>query len=330
MQKVFELSNKNGISVSFSELGGRIISIKLPQGNSFVDIIAGAADSDVYLTQDEYAGAICGRYANRIANAKFDIDGKMYELSANEGNNQLHGGLDGFHKQKWRVEDAQLEGFAGAYELHYISKDLEEGYPGELWISVIYALNEFDEFFIQFSATAAKTTIINLTNHCYFNLAGGGTIRDHYLQILADKFTPFNHLKIPTGELMSLEKHPLDFRNPLLLGDFLDKNKTGLDHNFVLHAFDDLIFPSVILSYPAKGRSIEISTTQPGVQIYTAYHFHAGMRDKAGNPMQPFSGIAIEPQNFPNAPNIAHFPSAVLLPGQSYQQTIRYSFKYKR
>jgi len=328
MHKIYELSNKNGLRISFSELGGRIISIKIPQENSFIDIISGSADSAEYLAQDEYAGAICGRFANRLANAEFLLEGKKIVLSANEGSNQLHGGFGGFHKQIWKVEDAELDGFAGAYELHYISKDSEEGFPGELWTSVIYALTEQNELFMQFMATAAQTTIINLTNHCYFNLAGCGTVNGHYLNVLAEYYTPFNQFNIPTGEIKSLENEILDFRSPILLDDFLAKNPKGLDHNFVLDAKAGELKKAVIISHANSNRRVEISTTQPGVQIYTALHFHAGMKDKAGNPMQPFSGIAVEPQNFPDAPNHPNFPSAVLKPGESYQQTIKYAFTF--
>jgi len=329
MNKWFKLKNRNGLEVEFCNIGGRIYSIKLPVKHDLIDIIVGPSDKDRYLLQDNYLGAICGRYANRIANGAFSIHNKTYQLSKNEDVNHIHGGFIGFNSVVWDIKSIKSIGYESSFLLSYLSKDGVEGYPGNCLVNVTYALTDDDEFHIHFTATTDKPTIINLSSHPYFNLKGKGTVLDHYLFINAKYYTPAKPDHIPTGEIEHVENAGFDFRIPKLISKTLAQNhQYGLDHNFVLERNTDELIEAASLYHQESGRSLSIYTTQPGIQIYTAQHFNEKMIGKNGFPLIAGDGVALEPQNFPDAPNHVNFPTAVLFPGKIYDHKIVYKFMY--
>jgi len=279
-------------------------------------------------------GALCGRVANRIGNGKFTLEGKTYKLSQNDRTNHLHGGPKGFSSQIWKVDKIDLTNYSSAYKLTYLSADGEENYPGNLSVEVIYALNNNNEFLIDMHATTDKTTVVNLTSHPYFNLngVGGGKIFNHELLVNADTFTPLNEVSVPTGEIKKVKGTDMDFSLPVKLGDRISskyeqiKLVGGIDHNWVILKEMGTMGLACSVRVPESGRAIEVYTTQPGIQVYTSMHFNGSEKGKGDIPFTQYCGIAIEPQNFPDAPNKPNFPSAVLTPDKKYNEKIVYKF----
>jgi aldose 1-epimerase len=330
------LSNKNNVEIEFLALGGKIKAIKIPNGPAKVDIAMGYDKPEDYIAGDTYMGALCGRFANRIGMGRFNLNGQTIQLAQNDRTNHLHGGNKGFNALKWNVEKTDLKNYESAYKLSLISTDGDENYPGNLEVAVIYALNNNNEFFIDIKATTDKPTPVNLTSHPYFNLngVGNGKIFNHKLWINADAFTPLNEVSVPTGEIRSIKNTPMDFTSPVRLGDVINsayeqiKLVGGLDHNWVLNKGKDALVKAAVLSEPESGRSIEVFTTQPGLQVYTSMHFDGTEAGKGGIPFSPYGAVAIEAQNFPDAPNKSHFPNSILNPGETYHEIIIYKFRF--
>ncbi|MCF8371731.1 MAG: galactose mutarotase [Bacteroidales bacterium] len=326
MTKIFQLKNKNGLTIEFTNRGGKICAIKIPSQNGLVDIVVGPPNIDDYLRKDEYMGAICGRCANRIASGQFPLNGKQIQLSKNKGKNHLHGGFDGFHKQHWEIEEIEA---LKSYRLTYLSKDGEEGYPGNLQVSVLYSLNDENEFQVSFMAETDQATIVNLTSHPYFNLKGFGSVLDHNLTVKADHFTPLNKELVATGEIVPVDQTGFDFREPKELGATFQKyNMEGIDQNLVLNNKSGELEKVAVLSHKESNRSVEIFSSQPGLQIYSGLHFDGTIKGKDGKPLKPNMCIAMEPQKHPNTANIPGFGSVTLLPGEVYEHSIVYRFGF--
>lgn len=334
--QIYKLTNDNGLIIEFIALGGRIKSVKIPNNDTYTDILVGYDSVKEMVDGDGYMGAICGRVANRIGNGKFTLEGKDVKLSQNNHPNHLHGGVNGFHTKQWQVEPITLQGYVSAYQLTYLSSDREENYPGNLKTIVIYALNNKNEFLIDIKAITDKATVVNLTSHPYFNLngAGGGEIFNHFLQINADTFTPTNEFLIPTGELRSVKGIDMDFTKPVKLSERINsklhdiEHLGGLDHNWVINKSNEQLPFVCRISEPVFGRAVEVYSTQPGIQVYTALHFDGSENGIGGIPLLKYCGIALEPQNFPDAINKSNFPNSVLKPDEKYEEKIVYKFIY--
>lgn len=329
-KSIYQLKNDNGLIVEFISQGGKITSAKVPSGNDYVDVVIGYDTIDEILSGDDYFSAMCGRVANRIADGKFTLEGKDYQLAINNGPNALHGGPEGFHAKFWEVEQLNKS----SYKLSTTSPDGEENYPGELKVEMVYSLNNDNEFTIDISATTDKTTIVNLTSHPYFNLkgCGNGNILDHLLEINADTMTPTNENQIPTGEFRNLDGTAMDFRSAKAIKEAIESDDEqvklcgGIDHNWVINKNENAC--ALRLTEPESGRTLELYTTQPGVQVYTAIHFDGSEAGKGKKPLEQFGGIAIEAQNYPDAINHPNFPSPVLKPGETYKEQITYKFGF--
>ncbi len=328
----FRLENNNGVEVEFLSLGGRIYSVKVPDKSRKLDIVLGCGE----LPGDAFMGALCGRFANRIGNAKVSLDGKTFGLSKNDFSNHIHGGYQGFNVKEWKVEPFSLEGYESAFRLKFFSPDGDEGYPGNLETDVIYALNDRNELLIDLKARTDKTTVINLTSHPYFNLNGAGNdvVLNHQLQIFADHYAPTDESGVPTGEIQKVKGTDLDFSHPAILGDIAKSNfpqiimKGGLDHTWVINRKNKALTKACVLTESESGRAVEVFTTQPALQIYTGNHFDGSQIEKSRKPLVKFSGVALEAQNIPDAPNKPNFPNAVLRPGETYHEQIVYHFVF--
>lgn len=333
----YTLSNANQMSVEIITFGGIIKAIYCPDKNGKIEnVILGFNTLKPYLETHPYFGAIVGRYGNRIANGKFNIDGTEYNLATNNSPNHLHGGLKGFDKVIWQAREFKDNEKIG-FELSYLSKDMEEGYPGNLNVKVTYSLNNQNELSIDYEAVTDKKTICNLTNHSYFNLAGEGKedILNHQLIIHADSITPVNEHLIPTGEPMAVQGTPFDFRSGKKMGEEIDSNNEqikyggGFDHNFILKGNSESLPIIAKVSEPESGREMEILTTEPGVQFYTG-NFLDGTLIGSGNlPYQKRAGFCLETQHYPDSPNQPNFPSTILEVGKTYKTTTVYRFKVK-
>lgn len=332
--QLYTLTNKNGMTVAITNYGGIVQSIKTPDRNGKLDdIVLGFETADGYLKEHPYFGALIGRYGNRIAKATFTLNGQVYKLAANDGPNHLHGGIRGFDKQLWSARES-AEPASQRLELTYVSKDGEEGYPGTLSTTVVYTLTDENELRIDYTATTDKDTVLNLTNHSYFNLAGQGSsdILGHQIMIAADRFTPVDATLIPTGELKPVEGTPFDFRKATAIGARInaqDEQITrgrGYDHNFVLNRAGSDLALAARVTEPTSGRVMEVLTTQPGVQFYTGNFLDGTLTGKAGRVYQHRYGFCLETQHFPDSPNQPKFPSTVLKPGEKYQTTTVYRF----
>ena len=321
---LYTLKNEKDITVKITSYGGIITGIYTPDKNGkTTNITLGFDKLEQYLAGHPNFGALIGRYGNRIANAGFSLEGENYTLAANNGNNSLHGGVKGFDDVLWVPEVISCDERA-ALRLSYLSPDGEEGYPGNLSVKVTYELL-MDQLFITYEAETDKTTVLNLTNHAYFNLAGEGSIRDHILFINASRYTPVNDELIPTGELANVEGTPFDFRKPMVIGDRFDQlgnDPVGYDHNFVLDGKAGEKRLAAKALDPKTGRFVEVSTTEPGMQFYTG-NFLDGSLSSGKITFDQHSGFCLETQHFPDSPNQPGFPSTVLRPGEKFaSQTI--------
>lgn len=328
--QLFALKNARGVEITITNYGGIVVSLKVPdRGGKVADVVLGFDSLDGYLTRSRYFGAIVGRYANRIGNGRFALDGVEYTLAKNNGNNHLHGGIKGFDKALWK---AAAEG--NRVTLRHVSRDGEEGYPGTLSATVIYTLTDANELRIDYDATTDKATVVNLTNHSYFNLAGEGQgdILGHVVTLEADRFTPVDEGLIPTGELRNVDGTPFDFRKPAAIGARINdadeqlKRGRGYDHNFVLNGAIGTLRPAARVVEPKSGRVLEVLTTQPGVQFYTGNFLDGSIRGKGGRPYNQRYGFCLETQHFPDSPNKPSFPTVVLRPGDRYRTTTVFRF----
>ena len=326
--QLFSLNNDQGMEVKITNYGGIIVAIKVPDRKGKIDdVVLGHDTLDGYLHLSRYFGALIGRHANRIARGKFVLNGVEYSLATNNGKNHLHGGLKGFDKLVW--EACEIE---GGLQLTYLSQDGEEGYPGNLEAIVTYALTDANELRIEYRATTDCDTIINLTNHSYFNFAGAGTILDHEVQINADTFTPVDESLIPTGEIRSVKDTPMDFTSPMAIGARINddyeqiNNIGGYDHNFVLREESEALKKAATVYEPKTGRVMEVWTTQPGIQFYSGNFLNGSIVGKSARAYVKHSGCCFETQHFPDSPNHPNFPSTVLKPGEQYQQTTVFRF----
>ncbi len=330
---LYTLANGHGIRTTITTYGGRIVTLTVPDRNGKVaDVVLGFDNLPQYLEKNPFFGALVGRYANRIANGEFKLNGHTYTLARNNGPNTLHGGLIGFDKKVWTVQGAM--GANPALRLQYVSRDGEEGFPGTLTTTVTYELSDNNELKIDYEATTDKDTVLNLTNHSYFDLsgAGAGEILDHVVTINADRFTPVDANLIPTGELKSVDGTPFDFRKPMPIGARInDKDQQlayggGYDHNFVLNGNGGAPSFAARAMDTKSGRVLEVFTTQPGVQFYTGNHLPNGIKGKNGATYNYRYGLCFETQHFPNSPNQPNFPSTELSPGQQFHQTTIFKF----
>lgn len=325
--KIFTLTNADGLEARISDYGGTVMGLKTPDREGrLADIVLGFTTIEPYLAGTPYFGAIVGRYGNRIANGSFALDGHRYTLAQNNGTNSLHGGIAGFDKKLWTAEpfaDAQGQGL----RLSYVSPDGEEGFPGALAVTVVYRLGNDNALAIDYSATTDQPTVVNLTNHSYFNLSGDRAlpILDHVLQVNADRFTPVDDRLIPTGEWRALDGSPLDFRTPTAIGARIDAEDEqirlggGYDHNYVLNQavpHEEIVAAQVV--EPVSGRTLTVRTTEPGMQFYTGNFLDGAFAKRCG--------FCLETQHFPDSPNQPGFPSTQLRPGETYRTRTVYAF----
>lgn len=332
-QSLFHLTNANGIEMTVTNYGGIITSLKTPDKNwEMADIVLGYDNYESYKKDESYFGAIIGRYANRIAGGKFSIDGKEYQLEKNDGENSLHGGSKGYHKRSWVFRTFEEEEQVGV-SFYRLSPDGEEGFPGELKPNVTYTLDNEDNLIIEYTATTDKTTVVNLTNHSYFNLKGegNGDILGHELLIPAPKYTPIDENLIPTG-IESTYKTPLYFLKSKPIGEDIEEYHpqlrfaNGYDHNFILGRSTKKIIPAAMVYEPTTGRSLEVSTNQPAVQFYSGNFLDGTIIGKNGNPYVKHGGFCLETQRYPDSPNQPNFPSTVLRPGEKFKSTTIFHF----
>jgi aldose 1-epimerase len=328
---LYTFASPNGFEVSITNFGGAITSIKVPDRNGeLTDVVLGYESLAEYGRHPRFLGALIGRHANRIAQGRFTLNGIPYQLPQNNGVNHLHGGR-GFHKVVWR--DAPIENDdAVGVSLNYLSADGEDSYPGNLSVQVNYLVSRNQELRVEYRATSDKDTIVNLTNHSYFNLAGKGDVLGHELQINADKFTPVSAELIPTGEIRSVENTPLDFRAPARIGDRINapydqlQFTGGYDHNFVLRESDEQLKLAARAVHPESGHSLEVFTTQPGLQFYSGNFLDGSLTGKSGVAYEKYAAFCLETQHFPDAPNHSNFPSTVLRTGDEYKHDTVFKF----
>ena len=335
---LFTLTNANGVEVDAMNYGGIIVSIRVPdRKGQIADIVLGHESLEGYIPNPPYIGALVGRYANRIANGSFKLDGKTYTLPKNDGPNTLHGGVDKtFNKVVWEGE--ALKGKPGV-AFSYLSKDGDDGFPGNAKIKVTYTLTDANELVIDYEATTDKTTVINLSQHSYFNLSGegNGDILNHEVMLNADRFTPVDKNLIPTGELRPVKGTPLDFTTSTRVGARIDDSYDqmvlahGYDHNWVINrkSNDNGLVLAARVYEPTSGRVLEVSTTQPGVQFYTGNFLDGTVTGKHGHVYKRRYGLCLETQHFPDSPNHPDFPSTILRPGETFKSKTVFKFSTK-
>lgn len=333
---LYTLRNTSGMEAKIMNYGGIIVTLRVPdRAGKFDDVVLGYDSLSHYVKSSPYFGALIGRYGNRINKGEFSLQGKDYQVTVNDGANHLHGGLKGFDKVVWNAEELKSpEG--PSLVLTYLSKDGEEGYPGTLSAKVVYTLKENNELAIDFSATTDKPTVVNLTAHSYFNLAGatsGKSILDHLMMIDADRYTPVDNGLIPTGELKDVTGTPMDFRTPTAIGARIDAGDPqlhlgpgGYDHNWVLNTAGKTLALTARVVEETTGRVLEVLSDQPGVQFYSGNFLDGTLVGKGGVKYEFRHGFCLEPQHFPDSPNKPGFPSVVLEPGQTYTAKIVYRF----
>ena len=335
---LYTLTNDSGAQVKIINYGARVVSLTMPDRNgNFADIVTGYDSLKSYVHDNSYFGAIVGRYGNRINKGKFELDGKEYQLTINDGRNSLHGGNIGFFKAYWNAESIENDSTGPSLKLSLVSPDGDEGYPGTVTVTVTYTLTNNNELKIDYTGTTDKPTIFNPTHHSYFNLSGdfSKTILDEELVIDADSTTPVNNQLIPTGEIVSVENTPLDFRKPTPIGLHInDDNEQikfgrGYDHNWVLNNYKKGVVREIASLYDSvSGRFMEVLSDQPGLQFYSG-NFLNGVKGKGGVAYQYRTSLCLEAQHYPDSPNEPDFPSTTLNPGEVYNQTTIYKFSTK-
>lgn len=325
---LFTLSNPNGMVAKITNYGAKIVGLFAPDNNGkLADVVLGFSTLEEWMQKETYFNAVIGRYANRIKDGKFTLDGKQYQLAVNNGTNHLHGGNVGFNQKVWEVVGQTKH----SVSLHYRSKDGEENYPGTLDVYVTYNLTIDNALSITYEAKTDKPTIVGFTNHAYFNLKGegNGDIKDHTLQVFADNYTPFDDTACPTGEILPVKDTPMDFREPQLIGERIDlpffAPGRGIDNNFVLNKQSKKKEPELAAVVSAAGRTMQVWTTMPGLQVYTGNWVEKNI-GKQGKEYDVQTAVCLEAQNFPNSPNCANFPSPVLREGEVYFEKCIYKF----
>jgi aldose 1-epimerase len=326
---LYTMQNANGLTCKIITFGGAITEMHLPDHERrFADVVLGYDDLDGYVKDTSYFGALIGRVANRIAGGRFELNGKSYTLARNNRPNHLHGGPKGFHKVVWQGEPVSTEN-GSSLRLTYISPDGEEGYPGTLKAVVTYTLNDQNELLLDYEAMSDHPTPINLTNHSYWNLEGGGTILDHSLKLEADRFTPVDGTLIPTGEIEPVKGTPMDFTSAKRIGTDLQRmggSPAGYDHNFVLNSGSGKRDLAARLVEPKSRRALEVWTDQPGIQFYSGNFLDGSVKGKRGDFYQRYTGLCLETQQFPDFINHPNFPQSILNPGAIYRQSTMFRF----
>jgi aldose 1-epimerase len=331
---LYYLKNKNGVEITVTNFGARIVELWTPDKNgNFNDIVLGhlTVNDYIHFTGERFLGSAIGRFGNRIADGTFTLEGTEYHLPLNDSPNSLHGGNKGFDMTVWDAQQLDKQSIL----FSYMSMDMEEGYPGNLHVEMIYSLSDANELMITYRASTDRTTVINLTHHSFFNLhgEGEGVVNDHYLTIHADKYTPVNAVLIPTGEQAGVENTPMDFRKPTLIGARLNDPfeqlalARGYDHNWILNRkTKNDPEPAALVYDPLSGRTLEVWTTEPGIQFYGGNFFDDTTPGKTGKPYGFRSAFALETQHFPDSPNRSDFPLTVLRPGEIYKHICIYKF----
>jgi aldose 1-epimerase len=331
--EAYTLHNAQGASAKVITYGATLTELHVADKNGKMgDVVLGFDNIEGYLGQHPYFGGTIGRYGNRIAKGKFALDGKEYDLFLNNGPNSLHGGQVGFNRRVWKAEELKDKDGA-AVRFSYLSKDGEENYPGNLQVSVTYTLTNTNELKLQYSAETDKDTVLNITNHSYFNLSGTdtGNILKYILYINADKYTPVDSTLIPTGELAAVAGTPLDFLKPTEIGARIAEIKEigGYDHNYILNGKAGTLRVAAKVTDPESGRVMEVLTTEPGVQFYSAIGLNGSIKGKGGVGYEKYGAICLETQHFPDSPNRSNFPSTELKPGTKFHSETIYKFSAK-
>jgi len=335
--ELYTLRNANGMEVEIITYGGRITSLKAPdKDGNFENVVLGFDSIENYTTDNPYFGALIGRYGNRIAKGEFTLDGETYTLPKNDGENHLHGGVKGFDKVVWQAEEGDED---NSLKLTYISEDMEQGYPGRLETVVVYTLNEDNSLDVTYEATTDKKTVVNLTQHAYFNLSANfdQKILDHLVEINADEFLPVNQTLIPTGEMKEVAGTAFDFREPKLIGEGIAKDNEeeqlrlgkGYDHNWILNDQGSGMRFAASAHHPESGRFMEVHTDEPGIQLYTGNFLDGTLPQPNGGTYAHRTGFCLETQHYPNSPNEEKFPSVVLAPGETYSSKTSFKFSVK-
>ncbi|MCF2504253.1 galactose mutarotase [Dyadobacter sp. CY107] len=333
---LYTLTNAKGMTVNITNYGGIITKLTAPDKNGeFADVVLGFDSLAPYLAGHPFFGALVGRYGNRIAKGKFKLNDKEYKLAINNGPNALHGGIKGFDKVIWKATEMNQDSVVGL-QLEYVSKDMEEGYPGTLTVKVVYTLDNDNALTINYTATTDKATVVNLTNHSYFNLTGlKRDILDHEIQIESDSIVPVDTTLIPTGKLRAVEGTPFDFRKPTKISAGINKvedeqikNGGGYDHCWVLKRSEPGLVLFATATDPESGRKLEAFTTEPAVQFYTGNFLDGTLKGKNATYVKRF-GFCLETEHYPDSPNQPQFPTTVLNPGDTYQTTTKYRFSAK-
>ena len=332
--KLFTLSNSKGMVAKITTYGAIITDLRVPDRNGKIgNVVLGFDNLDQYLKGHPFFGAVAGRVANRIARGRFRLDGQEYHLATNNGPNHLHGGIKGFDKVVWNATPLGANGKEVSLQLSYLSKDGEEGYPGNVAVTVIYTVTEANELRIDYSAKTDKATPMNLTNHSYFNLAESGEILDHELMINADRYTVTDDTLIPTGEIATVKGTPLDFTKPMAIGarfNQIKKKPQGYDDNFVLNSGGKSPALAARVHEPKTGRVMEVFTTEPGVQLYTGNFLDGKLTGPSGQIYAQHTGFCLETQHFPDSVNHPEFPSTILRPGERYKSTTAFKFSARK
>lgn len=329
---LYQLCNRNGAVARITDYGGIVTTLLVPDRNGKLrDVVLGFNTLDEYLAGHPYFGALIGRYGNRIAGGRFELNGTTFKLATNDGKNHLHGGITGFDKVLWKGKEIRKNNASGV-ELTYLSRDGEEGYPGNLSVAVVYELTDQNELRITYQATTDAATPVNLTYHGYFNLDGEGTpdMLDERMTIMADRYTPVSPDLIPTGEIKAVRGTALDFTAPHPIGERIQEVTGGYDHNYVLNRKGEGLELAASAVAPGSGIVMEVLTTEPGIQFYSGNFLDGALKGKGGRAYQRHSGFCLEAQHYPDSPNHPDFPSTVLHPGQIYRQTTVYRFSIRR
>jgi aldose 1-epimerase len=331
---LFTLTNSSGMQARVTDWGATLVSLVVPDRDGRrADVVLGFDTLDGYLGRHPYLGGTIGRVANRVTEGRFSLGGKSYKLARNDGANHLHGGVHGFDRMPWASRELRGPDGVGV-EMKRRSPDGEEGYPGNLDVTVRYLLNDENALRIDYIASTDAPTPVNLTNHAYFNLAGAGAgdVLGHVLQIDADRLTPVGETLVPTGEIARLEGTPLDFTKPTPIGARIDaddeqlRRAGGYDHNFVLSHSPGVLARAARVLEPGSGRVLDVLTTEPGLQLYTGNFLDGSVKGKDGKPYARRSGLCLEAQHFPDSPNQPGFPGVILRPGERYRETTVYGF----